>query len=55
MLVVSHLEKPPRDFMSRLLDRALGPGNYHPIEYQIFFVNLRKNAQVRLAAFLKHS
>lgn len=54
VLVVSHLDKPPRDFMSRLLDRALGPGNYHAIEYQIFFVNLRKNAQTRLAAYLSH-
>lgn len=52
-LVITHLEKPPRDFMSRLLDRALGPGNYHPIEYQIFFVSLRKNAELRLAAFLR--
>lgn len=42
---------PPRDFMSRLLDRAIGPGNYHPIEYQLFYVNLRQNAQARLAAF----
>lgn len=51
-LVVTLSGKPPRDLPSRLLDRALGPGNYHPIEYQIFFVNLRQNAQARLSAFL---
>lgn len=43
---------PPRDFMSRLLDRAMGPDNYHAIEYQLFYVNLRHNAQARLAAFV---
>jgi hypothetical protein len=53
VLVVSHLGKAPRDFMSRLLDRALGPGNYHPIEYQIFFANIRRNTQARVAAFVK--
>lgn len=42
---------PPRDLMSRLLDRALGPGNYHPIEYQLFFADLRANAAERLAAW----
>ena len=50
-LVVSELGQPPRDFMSRLLDRALGPGNYHPIEYQLYFVNLRHNAEARVAAY----
>lgn len=50
-LITSLQGSPPRDFMSRLLDRAMGPGNYHPIDYQLFYVNLRKNAQVRLAAF----
>jgi hypothetical protein len=52
-LVVSEIGKPPRDFMSRLLDHALGAGNYHPIEYQIFFVNLRRNANARVAAYLQ--
>lgn len=50
-LVVRELGNPPRDFPSRLLDRALGPGNYHPIEYQLFFANLRSNAKVRAGAF----
>jgi hypothetical protein len=38
--------------MSRLLDRAMGAGNYHPIDYQLFYVNLRQNVQARLAAFV---
>ncbi len=50
-LITSLQGRPPRDFMSRLLDLAMGPGNYHPIDYQLFYVNLRKNAQARLSAF----
>jgi hypothetical protein len=50
-LVVSLSGRPPRDFRSRLLDRVLGPGNHHPIEYQLFFADIRDNASVRLAAF----
>ena len=42
---------PPRDFMSRLLDRTLGPGNSHPIEYQLFFTAIRQNAAERLRAW----
>jgi len=42
---------PPRDFMSRLLDRAMGDGNYHPIEVGLFFVDLRENAIERVRAF----
>jgi hypothetical protein len=42
---------PPRDFMSRLLDHAIGDGNYHPIEYGLFFIHLRENARERIAAF----
>lgn len=52
-LVVAEIGHPPRDFMSKLLDRALGAENYHPIEYQLFYVNLRRNAQARVAAFGK--
>ena len=53
-LIVAEIGTAPRDFMSKILDRALGAENYHPIEYQIFFyVNLRRNAQARVAAFLK--
>jgi hypothetical protein len=36
----------------KLLDHALGPENYHPIEYQIFCLSLRRNAQTRVAAYL---
>ncbi|MFO0561984.1 MAG: DUF3089 domain-containing protein [Polyangiales bacterium] len=42
----------PRDFMSSLLDRVLGAGNYHPIEYQMFYRNLRANAIERCEAML---
>ncbi|MFY0562874.1 DUF3089 domain-containing protein [Archangium lansingense] len=43
----------PRDFMSRLLDRAMGEGNHHPVEYQLFYMNIRRNASERVAAFLR--
>jgi hypothetical protein len=49
-LVVSEIGDVPRDFMSQLLDLALGGDNYHPIEYQLFYVNLRRNASERAAA-----
>ena len=52
-LVVSKLGKVPRDLPSRILDRVMGAGNYHPIEYQIFFMNLRQNATARASALLK--
>lgn len=42
----------PRDLPSRLLDHALGAGNYHPIEFGLFYVDLRDNAAQRVAAFL---
>jgi hypothetical protein len=51
-LVVSLTARPPRDFMSRLLDRTLGPGNFHPIEYQLFFAEIRENAAQRVRAWL---
>jgi hypothetical protein len=43
--------KPPRDLPSRILDYAIGAGNYHPIEYGLFFADLRENAVERVAAF----
>lgn len=43
----------PRDFMSRLLDHALGQGNHHPVEFQLFYMNIRRNASERVAAFLR--
>lgn len=54
-LVVAQIQNPPRDLMSRLLDYSLGAGNYHPIEYQIFYVSLRQNAQARVSAFLSRT
>lgn len=42
----------PRDVMSRLLDHALGAGNYHPIEYGLFYVDIRDNARARVDAYL---
>jgi hypothetical protein len=45
----------PRDFMSRLLDHALGEGNHHPVEYQLFYMNIRRNAAERVAAYLRAS
>jgi hypothetical protein len=50
-LVVTEIGDAPRDFMSSLLDRALGKGNFHPIEYQIFFADIRHNAAARLEAW----
>ncbi|MGH7287468.1 MAG: DUF3089 domain-containing protein [Myxococcota bacterium] len=50
-LLVSLTGRPPRDFRSRLLDRTLGPGNFHPIEYQLFFADIRENAGRRLIAW----
>jgi hypothetical protein len=38
-LVVFKHPKLPRDWMSWLLDRALGEGNLHPVEYQLFWLN----------------
>lgn len=52
-LVVGEIGRAPRDLMSRLLDHALGRENYHSIEYQMYFVNLRANAAARVAAYLK--
>ena len=51
MLTVRHVEFVPRDAASRVLDHVLGEGNYHPVEYQLFFMNLRRNAADRASAF----
>ncbi|MGB0384444.1 MAG: DUF3089 domain-containing protein [Ardenticatenaceae bacterium] len=50
-LLITQLGHPPRDTMSTLLDWMIGPQNYHPIEYQMFYLNLRQNAVERIAAF----
>jgi Protein of unknown function (DUF3089) len=51
VLVVSQIGNVPRNLPSQILDRVMGAGNYHPIEYQTFFMNLRENATVRVTAF----
>lgn len=52
VLVVELAGAVPRDVMSRLLDHALGAGNYHPIEFGLFYVDIRDNARARVDAFL---
>ncbi len=50
-LVVTDVHRPPRDFLSGVLDRALGGGNHHAIEYQMFYADLRANAATRVDAW----
>lgn len=52
-VVVDHMgELPKRDLPSHILLWIMGPDNYHPIEYQLFYVNLRQNAGRRVEAYL---
>lgn len=51
-LVVEEIGPAPRDFMSRLLHRAIGAGNHHAIEVQMYYADLRANANARAAAWL---
>ncbi|MCA9658060.1 MAG: DUF3089 domain-containing protein [Myxococcales bacterium] len=41
-----------RDLPSRALLWILGPDNYHPVEYQLFYADIRENAAARVAAFV---
>lgn len=50
-LIVRDLGSAPRDAMSRILDWMMGPQNYHPIEYQLFYLEIRRNAAARVDAF----
>lgn len=50
-LLVTVMGDPERDMMSKLLLWTMGPDNYHPIEYQLFYASLRRNAAERVAAF----
>lgn len=50
ILQVARIGEAPRDFMSRILDHVIGAGNHHPIEFQMFFMNLRANAIARVEA-----
>jgi len=54
-LTIADIEEAPRDFMSRILDWMMGPENYHPIEFQLYYLNLRTNAVERVAAFIRAS
>lgn len=54
VLVVRSLRPMPRDLPSRILDRVMGPENYHPVEVQLFFGNLWQDAVRRLAAWDQH-
>jgi hypothetical protein len=51
VLVVTNMGDPERDVMSRLLLWVMGPQNYHPIDVQLFYVDLRRNAVARVQAF----
>lgn len=53
LLMVRTLGRAPRDLMSRLLDHVLGEGNLHPIEYQLYWGNIRANAATRLEAWMQ--
>jgi hypothetical protein len=51
-LLIQHMGNlPDRGFASDILLRVMGPDNYHPIEVQLYYVNLRKNAVRRVEAF----
>ncbi len=53
-LVVQHMGQiPKRDAASGILLWVMGPDQYHPIEYQLFYVNIRKNAVRRAKAYLE--
>jgi hypothetical protein len=51
-LVVTSIGDPERDVMSRILLWVMGPQNYHPIDVQLFYVDLRTNAVARVRALL---
>lgn len=50
-LVITEPGDMGRDAASRVLLKMMGPGNYHPVEYQLFYVDLRRNALERVEAF----
>jgi len=51
-LVITRMGNLERDFVSKLLLWLMGPDNYHPIEYQLFYLDIRKNALDRVEAFI---
>lgn len=54
-LLVTTVGDLERDLPSKLLLWVTGPGNYHPVEYQLFYVDLRRNATARVQAFIEQS
>jgi pimeloyl-ACP methyl ester carboxylesterase len=52
VLLVDELGEVPRDTMSRILDRVLGPENYHAFELQLYFMSLRENTNRRVEGWL---
>ncbi len=54
-LVLTEVQPMRRDLPSRILDWVLGPENYHPVEVQLFFVNIRESSTRRVQAFLARS
>lgn len=53
VLLVDELGDVPRDGMSRLLDRVLGPESYHAFEVQLYFMGLRESTSQRAEAWLR--
>lgn len=51
VLVITEHDDLERDLAGRALMRMMGPENYHPVEYQLFFVDLRENAERRVDAW----
>ena len=52
-LVITEMGDPERDAASKVLLWMTGPDNYHPIEYQLFYADLRANAIDRTEAWLR--
>lgn len=53
VLRVATIQRAPRDLRSRVLDFVMGPENYHPIEVQLYYMDLRENARERAEAYLR--
>lgn len=51
-LVITQMGDLERDVPSQVLLWLMGPENYHPVEYQLFYLDLRRNAATRVAAKL---
>ncbi len=51
-LVITAMGDPQRDLASTILLWTMGPDNFHPIEYQLYYLDLRDNAVARVDAFL---